>query len=82
MQVKIFRCLCGFKVRAMLLQGRGAAFRMDPETWQKLCAYSNQVYAPRDCPRFLEAIDSCGRTGRRLRNPTDLAHERPPRKAR
>lgn len=41
----------------MLSQGRSAAFRMDPETWQKLCAYSNQVHAPRDCPRFLEAID-------------------------
>ena len=23
----------------MLSQGRSAAFRMDPETWQKLCAY-------------------------------------------
>src|SRR3954470_16086333 len=68
-QVKVFRCVCGFRVRAMLSQGRSAAFRMDPETWQKLCAYSNQVHAPRDCPRFLEAIDSCGRTGRRSQRP-------------
>src|SRR3954464_1325073 len=68
-QVKVFRCVCGFRVRAMLSQGRSAAFRMDPETWQKLCAYSNQVHAPRDCPRFLEAIDSCGRTGRRSPRP-------------
>src|SRR3954465_12525814 len=50
MQVKAFQCVCGFKVRAMLTQGCAAAFRPDPEAWQKLCAYSNQVHVPQDCP--------------------------------
>ena len=67
MQVKAFQCVCGFKVRAMLTQGCAAAFRPDPEAWQKLCAYSNQVHVPQDCPRFLEATSPYIRTKRSKR---------------
>jgi hypothetical protein len=69
MQVKVFRCVCGFEVRAMLSQECVAAFRSDPEAWQKLCAYSNLVQAPNNCPRFLDSISPYARSEKRLRRP-------------
>jgi len=65
MWIKVFRCACGFKVRAMLSHGCAAVFRPDPEAWQELCAYSNLVEVPKDCPRFLEVVDPYGQAKKR-----------------
>jgi len=67
MRVEVFRCVCGFTVRAILVQGCATAFRPDPEAWQQRCAYSNQIQAPKDCPRFLETIDPYGQADKRSR---------------
>jgi len=72
MWIKVFRCACGFKVRAMFAQGCAAVFRPDPEAWQELCAYSNLIDLPKDCPRLLEVIDPYGQAKKMSRKPAKL----------
>ena len=76
MWIRAFRCVCGFEVRALLAHGC-ATFRPDPEAWQKLCAYSNQLHAPKDCPRFLEAAALHARVYSRANEPSREARHSP-----
>lgn len=68
MRIKVFQCVCGFAVRAILSQGC-AVFRPDPEAWQKRCVYRNRIQVPKGCPRFLEATNPYAKRARETRRP-------------